>query len=62
LSVVPCCFLGSGVLLRKGADVPEGDLTQQSLVRDAFPLERSWLDSTVVDLRSNLCHFNYGGW
>jgi hypothetical protein len=29
--------------------------------QDAFPFEKSWLDSTVVDPRSNHCHFNYGG-
>jgi hypothetical protein len=28
------------------------------LIGDALPLERSWLDSTVVDPRSNLCYFN----
>jgi hypothetical protein len=31
------------------------------LIRDALPLERSWLDSTVVDPRSNLSYFNCGG-
>jgi hypothetical protein len=52
--MVPCCFLGSGVLLRKGADVLEGDLTWRSQIGDALPLDRSWLDSAVVDPRSYL--------
>jgi hypothetical protein len=30
------------------------------LDRDALPFERSWLDSTVVDPRSNHFYFNYG--
>jgi hypothetical protein len=47
--------------MKKGADVPESDLTQRSQIRDALPLERSWIDSTVVDPRSNLCYFNCGG-
>jgi hypothetical protein len=56
--VVPCYFLGSRILPRKGADVLEGDPTWQSQIRDALPLERSWLDSTVMYPRSNLCYFN----
>jgi hypothetical protein len=47
--VVPCCLPRSRVLPRKGIDVPEGDLTQWSQIRDEFPLERSWLDLAVVD-------------
>jgi hypothetical protein len=31
------------------------------LIRDALPLERSWLDSIVVDPWSNLCYFNCSG-
>jgi hypothetical protein len=58
LFVVTCCFLGSGVLPRKGADVPERNLTQQNQIRDVLPLERSWLDLAVVDPRSYLCYFN----
>jgi hypothetical protein len=58
--VVPCCFLGSGVLLRKGADVLEGDLTQRSRIRDALTFERSWLDSAVVYPGNYLCYFNCG--
>jgi hypothetical protein len=31
------------------------------LIRDAFPFERSWLDSTVADPRRNLCYVNCSG-
>jgi hypothetical protein len=58
--MVLCCFLGSGVLLRKGVDILEDDLAWQSWIRDALPLERSWLYSVVVDPRINLCYFNCG--
>jgi hypothetical protein len=44
----PCCVLGSRVLLREGAQVPEGDPAQGSWIRDALPFERGWLDPTVV--------------
>jgi hypothetical protein len=57
--LVPCCFLG--VLPREDAQVPEDDLTPCSQIRDAFPFERSWLASTVLDPRSNLCYFNCSG-
>jgi hypothetical protein len=59
--LVSCCFLGSRDLLRESAQFPEGYLTQWNQIRDALPLERSWLDLTVVDPRSNLCYFNHGG-
>jgi hypothetical protein len=60
LFVVLCCFPGSRVLLRKGTDIPEGDLTQPSWIRQALPLERSWLDPAVVEPRSYCCYFNCG--
>jgi hypothetical protein len=42
--MVFCCFPGSGVLLRKGMDIPEGDdLACQSQIWDALPIERGWL-------------------
>jgi hypothetical protein len=31
------------------------------LIRDALPLERSWLVLAVMDPRSNLCYFNCSG-
>jgi hypothetical protein len=31
------------------------------LIRDALPLERSWLDLAVVDPRSNHHYFNCSG-
>jgi hypothetical protein len=58
--MVPCCFLGSGVLLREDVDVPEGDFTQRSQIGDALTLERSWLDLAVVDPRNYLCYFDCG--
>jgi hypothetical protein len=58
--LVPCCFLGSRVLLREGAQVLEGDPAWWSWIRDALSLEKSWLDSTVVDPGSNHCYFNCG--
>jgi hypothetical protein len=60
LFVVPCCSPGIGVLLRRGAYVLEGDPTQRGWIGNALPLERSWLDMTVVDPRSDLCYFNCG--
>jgi hypothetical protein len=60
LFVVPYCFLGSRVLSRKGTDVAEGDLTQQTQIGDALPLKRSWFASAVVDPRSYLCDFSCG--
>jgi hypothetical protein len=60
LFMVPYCFLGGRVLPRMGADIPEGDLTWQSQIRDTLPLKRSWLDSAVVDPKCYLCYFNCG--
>jgi hypothetical protein len=54
--MVPCCLLGSRVLLRKGAGIPEGAFAWG--IKAALPLERGWLYSAVVDPRSNLCYFN----
>jgi hypothetical protein len=51
-------FPGKWNPAREGAGVPEGDLTWSSQIRDALPLERSCLDSTVVDPRRKLCYFN----
>jgi hypothetical protein len=59
--MVPCCLLESRVLPEKGTGVPEGDFAQCGWVRDTFPLEKSWLYSTVVDPRSTLCYFNCCG-
>jgi hypothetical protein len=47
--MVPCCFPGNRILQRERIDVPEGYLTWHSQIRDALPLERSWLDSDIVD-------------
>uniref|UniRef100_A0A8C0XNV9 RAVE complex protein Rav1 C-terminal domain-containing protein n=1 Tax=Castor canadensis TaxID=51338 RepID=A0A8C0XNV9_CASCN len=42
----PLLFPGKQILPREGTQVPEGDTTR---IKDALPLERTRLDSTVVD-------------
>jgi hypothetical protein len=46
--VVSCYLLERRVLPGKGTGILEGDLAWGAWVRDALPLERIWLHSTVV--------------
>jgi hypothetical protein len=64
-----CCPAIFGHLLFPGKQSPakeghsgsRGCSCMVKLISDALPFKRSWLDSTVVDPRSNLCYFNCSG-